>query len=73
MSKPMDRDPDLEFAELCLDAADLAEACFEMWSQKADDAPTERLREIWARAAAEEMLFANESRQWADDLLYDYD
>lgn len=72
MSNPMNSYPELDFAELCLDAADRAEANFERWSQNADDAPTPRLREIWARAAAE-MQFANESRQWADDLMCDYE
>ena len=73
MSNPISSDPELDFAELCLHAADRAEANFERWSQNADDAPTARLRAIWTKAAAEEMAFANESRQWADDLLYDYD
>jgi hypothetical protein len=73
MGNPMSSDPEMDFAELCLDAADRAEACFERWSQNADDAPTPRLRAIWAKAAAAEMVFANESRKCADDLLYDYD
>lgn len=72
MSNPMDRDPELDFAELCLDAADRAERMFEHWSQMADTAPTARLRDIYARLAAEDMVFANESRQWADDLMYEY-
>jgi hypothetical protein len=38
-----------------------------------DTAPTARLRDIYARLAAEDMVFANESRQWADDLMWDYD
>lgn len=67
----MSSDPELDFAELCLHAADRAEANFEFWSQNADDAPTERLRAIWAKAAEEEVAFANEARQWADDILWD--
>jgi hypothetical protein len=73
MSDPMDRDPELDLAELCLDAADLAEAHFERLSQRADEAPTPRLRDILARAAADEMVFANRMRADADDLLWDYD
>lgn len=73
MSTPMNHDPEMDFAELCLYAADRAQANFERFSQNADDAPTPRLQEIWTKAAAEEMAFANEARQWADDLLYDYD
>jgi hypothetical protein len=72
MTTPM-RDPELDLAELCLDAADRAEACFEHWSQQADDAPTPRLRAIFARAAAREMVFANRMRADADDLMFDYD
>jgi hypothetical protein len=66
-------DPEMDFAELCLDAADRAEQMFEHWSRMADDAPTPRLREIYARLAAEDVVFANESRKWADDLMWDYD
>jgi hypothetical protein len=73
MIDPVGSDPELDFAELCLDAADRAEACFEHWSQMADEAPTARLRALYARLAAEEVVFANESRKCADDLLYDYD
>jgi hypothetical protein len=69
----MDRDPELDFAELCLDAADHAEQMFEHWFQMADDAPTPRLREIYARLAAEDVVFCNESRKWTDDLMFDYD
>jgi hypothetical protein len=46
---------------------------FEYLSQRADEAPTPRLRAILARAAAEEMVFANAARAHADDLIYDYD
>jgi hypothetical protein len=73
MSDPMDRDPELDLAELCLDAADQAQAHFERLSQRADEAPTPRLRDILARAAADEMVFANRMRADADDLLWDYD
>lgn len=73
MSSPMDRDPELDFAELCLDAADQAEANFERFSQNADEAPTPRLRAIWAKAAAAEMVFANESRKCADVILWEFD
>jgi hypothetical protein len=73
MSGSVGRDPELDLAELCLDAADRAEAHFERLSQRADEAPTPRLREILARAAADEMVFANRMRADADDLLYDYD
>lgn len=73
MNSPIGRDPELELAELCLDAADRAEACFEHWSQRADEAPTPRLREILAKLAADEMVFANKMRADADDLLWEYD
>lgn len=73
MSTPMNQDPEMDFAELCLDAADLAESCFEQWWRMSEEAPTPRLRALWARAAAEELAFANEARAWADDLLWDYD
>jgi hypothetical protein len=73
MSTPMHHDLELDLAELCLDAADQAESHFERLSQRADEAPTPRLREILARAAAAEMVFANRMRADADDLLWDYD
>jgi hypothetical protein len=73
MSTPMHHDPELDLAELCLDAADLAEAHFKRLSQRADEAPTPKLRDILARAAAAEMVFANRMRADADDLLWDYD
>jgi hypothetical protein len=60
----------LDLAELCLDAADQAQAHFERLSQRADEAPTPRLRDILARAAADEMVFANKMRADADDLLW---
>jgi hypothetical protein len=60
-------------AELCLDAADQAEASFERLSRQADEAPTPRLREILAKLAADEMVFANKMRAHADDLMWDYD
>lgn len=66
-------DPELELAEICLDAADHAEACFEQWWRRAEDAPTPQLRAILSRAAALEVAFANTMRRHADDLLYDYD
>jgi hypothetical protein len=69
----MDHDPELALAELCLDAADRAQAHFERLSQRADEAPTARLREILVGAAADEMVFANRMRADADDLLWDYD
>ena len=73
MSHPMNHDPELDLAELCLDAADHAEQMFEHWSQRADEAMTPRLREVLAKLAAEEMVFANRMRADADDLLWDYD
>jgi hypothetical protein len=73
MSHPMGRDPELDLAEVCLDAADHAEACFEYWSQQSDEAPTPRLQAIMAKPAADEMVFANRMRADADDLLWDYD
>jgi hypothetical protein len=74
MSESVGGDPELDLAELCLDAADRAEAHFEHLSQQADEAPTPRLRDILARAAAAaEMVFANRMRADADALLYDYD
>ena len=73
MSHPMGRDPELDLAEVCLDAADHAEQSFEYWSQRADEAPTPRLRAIMANAAAEAMVFANAARAHADDLLWHYD
>jgi hypothetical protein len=73
MSDPVGNDPELDLAELCLDAADRAEAHFEYLSQRADEAPTPKLRDILARAAADEMVFANRMRADADDLLWDYD
>jgi hypothetical protein len=60
MSDPVGNDPELDLAELCLDAADRAEAHFEYLSQRADEAPTPKLRDIRMRADA-------------DDLLWDYD
>jgi hypothetical protein len=38
-----------------------------------DEAPTPRLREILAKLAAAEMVFANKMRADADDLMWDYD
>jgi hypothetical protein len=73
MSESVGSDPDMDLAELCLDAADQAEAHFERLSQRADEAPTPKLREILARAAAAEMVFANRMRADADDLMFDYD
>jgi hypothetical protein len=73
MSDRAGSDPELDMAELCLDAADRAQAHFERLSQRADEAPTPKLRTILARAAADEMVFANRMRADADDLLYDYD
>jgi hypothetical protein len=73
MSTPMGHDPELDLAEVCLDAANHAEQSFEYWSQRADEAPTLRLRAIMANAAAEAMVFANKARAHADDLLYDYE
>jgi len=73
MNSPMNHDPELELAEICLDSADRAEANFEHWFQRADEAPTPRLRAIMSRAAAEEMVFANAARAHADALLWDYD
>jgi hypothetical protein len=73
MIDPVQSDPEMDLAELCLDAADQAEAHFEHLSQRADEAPTPRLRAIFARAADQEMIFANRMRADADDLLYDYD
>ena len=57
MSGAMSSDPEMDLAELCLDAADRAEARFERLSQRADEAPTPKLREILAMAAAQEMVF----------------
>jgi hypothetical protein len=73
MNSPINYDPEMDLAELCLDAADWAEAHFERLSQRADEVPTPRLREILAGAAADEMIFANRMRADADDLLWDYD
>jgi hypothetical protein len=73
MIDPVHHDPELDLAELCLDAADQAQAHFERLSQRADEAPSPRLRDILARAAADEMVFANKMRADADDLLWDYD
>jgi hypothetical protein len=73
MIDPVGSDPEMDLAELCLDAADQAQAHFERLSQRADEAPTPRLREILARAAADEMVFANKMRADADDLPWDYD
>jgi hypothetical protein len=73
MIESVGSDPEMDLTELCLDAADLAEAHFERLSQRADEAPTPRLRDILARAAAAEMVFANRMRADADDLLWDYD
>jgi hypothetical protein len=73
MSERMHHDPEMDLAELCLDAADRAQAHFEYLAQRADEAPTPRLRDILARAAAAEMVFANRMRADADDLLWDYD
>jgi hypothetical protein len=73
MIESVSNDPEMDLAELCLDAADQAEAHFERLSQRADEAPTPRLRDILARAAAAEMIFANKMRADADDLLWDYD
>jgi hypothetical protein len=73
MSHPMNHDPELELAELCLDAADRAEACFEHWFQRADEAPSPRVRSILAKLAADEMVFANRMRADADDLLWEFD
>ena len=73
MSNPKNRAPELDMAELCIEAADQAEASFERLSQRADEAPTPRIRDILARAAADEMLFANAMRADADDLMWDYD
>jgi hypothetical protein len=73
MIDPIGSDPEMDLAELCLDAADRAETHFEHLSQQADEAPTPRLRDILARAAAREMVFANRMRADADDLLWDYD
>jgi hypothetical protein len=73
MIESVSNDPEMDLAELCLDAADQAEAQFERLSQRADEAPTPRLRDILARAAAAEMIFANKMRADADDLLWDYD
>jgi hypothetical protein len=42
-------------------------------SQQADEAPTPRLREILAKLAADETVFANKVRADADDLMWDYD
>jgi hypothetical protein len=73
MSDRKNHDPELGLAELCLNAADLAEAHFERLSQRADEAPTAKLRDILARAAAREVVFVNKMRAAADDLLWDYD
>lgn len=73
MTDRMDRDPELDFAELCMDAADRAEQMFEHWFQRADEAPSPRVRKILAKLAAEEMVFANQMRADADDLMWDYD
>jgi hypothetical protein len=73
MSGAMSSDPEMDLAELCLDAADRAEAHFERLSQRVDEAPTPKLREILAMAAAQEMVLANRMRADADDLLWDYD
>ena len=73
MIESVGNDPEMDLAELCLDAADQAEAHFERLSQRADEAPTLRLRDILARAAAREMIFANRMRADADDLLWGYD
>ena len=46
MSGRTSDDPELALAEICLDAADHAKQSFEYWSQRADEAPTPRLRAI---------------------------
>jgi hypothetical protein len=73
MSDRKNYDPEHELAEICRASADRAEQMFEHWSQRADEALTPRMREILAKLAADEMVFANRMREDADDLLYDYD
>jgi hypothetical protein len=73
MSDRMSSDPELDLAELCLDAADRAEMMFEHWAQRADESPSPRVREILAKLAADEMVFANRMRADADDLMREFD
>ena len=39
----------------------------------ADEAPTARLRAMFTKAAADEMMFASRIQADADDLMFDYD